>query len=255
MHFVLATPTSLARFETLRSRFDDGTRTTVHVARFRSSEIRARIAQVQPHEPLVDWCSREGVADAMVGGFFIRAEGVALGELRIAGGTCRHVPFAEPWNLRRSCVHIEDGGVALAPRDALPTHPEGDLLQAGPMLVEGGRTLIRDGEDPEGFSAGSHQFDSDITAGRYPRAAFGLDGDHAVAVVCDGRGPHDAGLTLRELAETMLQLGVQRAINLDGGGSATLVCGGSLRNRPREQHGVEIAGGRAVSTALVFEPR
>ena len=40
--------------------------------------------------------------------------------------------------------------------------------------------LVRDGElgapgvDVEGFSAGPRQFDSDITAGRYPRAALGV---------------------------------------------------------------------------------
>jgi len=42
------------------------------------------------------------------------------------------------------------------------------------------------------------------------------------------------------------------AINLDGGGSTSLVCAGRLRNRPREAHGIVLPGGRAVSTALVF---
>jgi exopolysaccharide biosynthesis protein len=49
--------------------------------------------------------------------------------------------------------------------------------------------------------------------------------------------------------------GAESAINLDGGGSTTLVCDGVMRNVPRETHGVEIAGGRAVSTALVFAAR
>jgi len=44
------------------------------------------------------------------------------------------------------------------------------------------------------------------------------------------------------------------AINLDGGGSASLVFDGRLINRPREDHGVELAGGRPLSTALVFDP-
>ena len=45
------------------------------------------------------------------------------------------------------------------------------------------------------------------------------------------------------------------ALNLDGGGSTSLVCGGALRNVPREEHGVVLPGGRAVSTALVFRSR
>jgi hypothetical protein len=40
-----------------------------------------------------------------------------------------------------------------------------------------------------------------------------------------------------------------------GCGSASLVHGGVLRNRPRDQHGVDLLEGRAVRTAIVFEPR
>ena len=68
------------------------------------------------------------------------------------------------------------------------------------MLVAGGRSLIHSGEDAEGFSAGSRQFDSDITAGRYPRAALGLSGRELIAIVSEGRADDEAGLTMAELA-------------------------------------------------------
>jgi exopolysaccharide biosynthesis protein len=58
-----------------------------------------------------------------------------------------------------------------------------------------------------------------------------------------------------EMAEALVALGAVRAINLDGGGSTSLVCGGRLRNRPREEHGIALPGGRPVSTALVLTPR
>jgi exopolysaccharide biosynthesis protein len=112
-----------------------------------------------------------------------------------------------------------------------------------------------DGEDPEGFSAASDQFDSDITAKRHPRAALGVADEMLLAVVCDGRASDDAGLSLGELADLMASLGAGEAINLDGGGSASLVCDGRLLNRPREQDGTDIPGGRAVSTALAISPR
>ena len=115
--------------------------------------------------------------------------------------------------------------------------------------------MIADGEDPEGFSAGAHQFDSDITQGRYPRAALAVAGDRLLAVACDGRTPDDAGMTLVELADALIDLGASEAINLDGGGSASLVHHGRLRNRPREEHGVDLLGGRPVVTAIVFDPR
>ena len=40
-----------------------------------------------------------------------------------------------------------------------------------------------------------------------------------------------------ELAEALVALGARTALNLDGGGSTSLVCAGRLRNVPREDHG------------------
>jgi exopolysaccharide biosynthesis protein len=60
---------------------------------------------------------------------------------------------------------------------------------------------------------------------------------------------------MAELADAMAGLGAERAINLDGGGSASLVVGGRLRNIPREEHGKELVGGREIATALRFVAR
>ena len=70
-----------------------------------------------------------------------------------------------------------------------------------------------------------------------------------------GRADDEAGLTLGELAEVLVALSARHALNLDGGGSTSLVCGGALRNVAREKHGAELVGGRAISTALVFRAR
>jgi exopolysaccharide biosynthesis protein len=53
----------------------------------------------------------------------------------------------------------------------------------------------------------------------------------------------------------MAALGAETALNLDGGGSASLVSGGRLRNRPRGGYELPETGGRPVSTALAFLPR
>jgi exopolysaccharide biosynthesis protein len=73
-----------------------------------------------------------------------------------------------------------------------------------------------------------------------------------VAVAVDGRSRHDAGLTLLELARLMVAMGCEQAINLDGGGSTSLVSGGLLRNVPRAGYERLEPGGRPLSTALVF---
>jgi hypothetical protein len=233
----------------------DGATTTAHVRVHDRSATETRLVVLRRPEPLAAWCARSGISDAIVGGFFVRPSCLPLGEVRTHGVKRRSVPFDAPWSSVRSCVHVEGGRMGVAPRGELPARPRGDLLQAGPMLVRDGRVMVVDGHDPEGFAAGHGQFDSDITAGRYPRAAVGVGHDTILAVACDGRSPDDAGVTLGELAEVMLQLGASSAINLDGGGSTSLVSGGRLVNRPREAHGVEVAGGRPVVTALAFSVR
>jgi hypothetical protein len=211
---------------------------------------------IEPPSTLLAWCAENGAEHAMIGGFYMRPGGPPLGDLQIGGRAHPTRPFDPPWDALRACVHADNGNVALAPRRELPARPPGDLLQAGPMLVAAGRSLIRRGHDPEGFSAGSRQFDSDITVGRYPRAALGLGGgEELIAVVGEGRADAEAGLTLAELAEAMVALGAVRAINLDGGGSASLVIGGRLRNTPREEHGKELVGGREIVTAVRFVAR
>jgi exopolysaccharide biosynthesis protein len=60
-------------------------------------------------------------------------------------------------------------------------------------------------------------------------------------------------MTLGELADVVVELGASAALNLDGGGSASLVYDRQLRNRPREQHGADLLDGRPVVTAVVFD--
>ena len=237
----------------LRLRLDDGDATTVHVARWDLRGTRVRIERLAAQQPVVEWCSGNGCQDALVGGFYTRPEGHPLGELRLRGRAVRHVPFSSPWNTTRASLHVADGAVSIARRDALPLDARGDLLQAGPLLVAGGRVVYHDGVDSEGFSSGADQFDSDITAARHPRAAIGIGEHELIAAVADGRSPRDAGVSLGELAQLMLRLGADAAMNLDGGGSASLVCDGQLRNRPREQHGIRLDRGRAVTTVIAFD--
>ena len=249
-----AVETARPTLERRRLRLADGAVTTVHVARFQRTEFGLRVVALQPCARVLDWCRRNEADHAIVGGFYMRPGGPALGDLWIDGQALATEPFDAPWHEQRACVHVAAGSVRLAPREALGDAPNGDLLHAGPMLVAGGSPLVEEGVDAEGFPAGSRQFDSDITAGRYPRAALGLSGRDLIAVVCDGRADEEAGLSMAELAWTMADLGAETAINLDGGGSASLVVGRALVNTPREEHGLELTGGREVATALQFAP-
>lgn len=240
------------RMASWRHELTDGAGTTVHIASYALRGAHPRVVLLDHPQSLAAWCADNHCSDAVIGGFFIRAEGVPLGELWVNGVQEESEPFDDPWAKRRACVSVERGRVRVAPRCELPAKPAGDLLQAGPLLVVDGTPAVFDGGDPEGFSSGARQFDSDITVGRYPRAALGITSERLVVLACDGRSEEDAGLTLAELAVLMADLGCLRAINLDGGGSTSLVLDGRLVNRPREEHGIELVAGRPVSTAIVL---
>lgn len=99
-----------------------------------------------------------------------------------------------------------------------------DAVAAGPRLVAAG--VPRVSTDEEGF------FGSYLKQ-PHPRTAAGRTADGAlILMVVDGRQAGSRGATLDELAELMVEVGAVDALNLDGGGSSTLVVNGSLVNRP-----------------------
>ena len=99
-----------------------------------------------------------------------------------------------------------------------------EAIGAGPMIVVDGSVYVTD--DEEVF------FGTSIPQ-RHPRTAAGItaDGD-LILLVVDGRQEVSIGVTLEELARLAISAGAQTALNLDGGGSSTLVVNGMLLNRP-----------------------
>ncbi|MGZ4447520.1 MAG: phosphodiester glycosidase family protein [Nocardioides sp.] len=82
------------------------------------------------------------------------------------------------------------------------------------MAISGNHVLIGDGVDVA--------LDDRTKA---PRTAIGIDRDtHELLIVAvDGRKRSSPGATMVELADLMQQLGADEALNLDGGGSTTMV--------------------------------
>lgn len=108
--------------------------------------------------------------------------------------------------------------------------------------ASGGNTLIVDnGEVCE--------FTNNIT-GKNPRTAMGLSpsGKTLVLVTIDGRQSDCAGFTQTDLANFMIALGCDKAINLDGGGSTTMVTVDRFTGQQTIQN--SITSQRAVSTAV-----
>ena len=99
------------------------------------------------------------------------------------------------------------------------------IVGGGPLLLWKGQRL----EKPEEESISKVFF-----LARHPRTAVGVRADGTLLfVTVDGRRPEESvGMSLPELTDLMLELGCVSAINLDGGGSTTMVVEGNVVNRP-----------------------
>lgn len=131
-----------------------------------------------------------------------------------------------------------------------------EAMAAGPRLLRDGRRLSYEA------------FDAAYGAARHPRTAVGLDARRRLAwlVTVDGRqSGFSDGASLDELTDILVSLGASDAINLDGGGSTTMVVesetGPVVLNRPihtavpgRERPSANHLGVRARARSDHFEP-
>ena len=96
-----------------------------------------------------------------------------------------------------------------------------NVLSFGPALLVDGKVALDERKE-----RGQAKADN-------PRTAIGIvDTLHYLFVVSDGRTKVSAGLSLRELAVVLQDLGATIAYNLDGGGSSTMVFQGRVVNKP-----------------------
>ncbi|WP_426242083.1 phosphodiester glycosidase family protein [Nocardioides sp. LHG3406-4] len=88
------------------------------------------------------------------------------------------------------------------------------LASSPTMAISGDRPLLTNG---------SRVVINDVLA--HPRTAIGIDADggKVLILVIDGRQSFSRGYTMVELANMMAALGAENALNLDGGGSSTMV--------------------------------
>ncbi|HBG01534.1 MAG TPA: hypothetical protein DDW87_08185, partial [Firmicutes bacterium] len=102
------------------------------------------------------------------------------------------------------------------------------------QIIGGGPRLVRDGRLE--ITGEEELFRDDILAGRAPRTAIGLTDDQKLLfVTVNGRQPNiSVGMTLHELGNLLIELGALQAMNLDGGGSTTMVIRDFVLNLPSD---------------------
>ncbi len=114
-------------------------------------------------------------------------------------------------------------------RTDLQLTPPVDVVSA----LGGGPRLVKDGKEFIPFAW--EWFTPHFYNLRTARTAVGITGPGKVVfVTVDARNGHNTGMSLHELAQLMIRLGARDAMNLDGGGSATMVVGGRLVNDPAD---------------------
>ena len=123
-------------------------------------------------------------------------------------------------------------------------------LRGAKMAIGGGPVLVRNGRAQKLDKPTSESYEFSSRSERHPRTAIGWNENDFFLVEVDGRQKSlSLGMTLEELSAYLLKLGCEEAINLDGGGSATLWCNGAVRNSPCD--GQE----RAIANSLIVVRR
>lgn len=197
---------------------------SAHVSRIDLRNDQIRIISSNESEKGMrtsDWARRNKTLVAINADYFDDKHqpiGLALGPCGVWEGTKD--------TRREGVVAIGKGRVEIS--------PQAEVLDPVPRWVDqavSGWPLIIDECTP--FSSRNLPGSDGFTRSPHPRTAVGLSGDgrYLYLVVVDGRNETHAGVTLARLAEFMhSELGVCRAINLDGGGSATMVVNGDVEN-------------------------
>ncbi len=124
----------------------------------------------------------------------------------------------------------------------------GDWARAD-YVIGGAGLLLENGKLLDDWSV--ERLRAGFTTERHPRTFVGTDAAGSIwLVTIDGRNPFvSLGMRFDELQMLARRLGLRNALNLDGGGSTTMVVKGEVVNHPSDP-----GGPRRVSDALlVFE--
>ena len=119
------------------------------------------------------------------------------------------------------------------------------LVGGWPRLIVNGRSIADSVDRLEGTFPR-------FSTTRHPRTGVGFSRDSSTLylITVDGRSESSSGMSLGEFASLMQALGVAQGLNLDGGGSTTLVIRGQVVNHPSDS-----TGERKVGNALLVTRR
>lgn len=240
----------------------------VHAVRLDLSRMRVELALARDTSPALErvdaMAARHGAIAAVNAGFFL-PRGRPAGLLKMDGR------LVAPGPNHRAAI-----GLAARPRAPVSIDRVTPTLTAalgwghvwpGAWFLTGGATspldwltaedaiggaglILSGGVEVDGWAA--ERVRDDFVTTRHPRTLAALDGDGRLWLLAiDGRQPgHSLGASFPALVALSRHLGFVDVVNLDGGGSTTMVVQGRIVNKPSD-----LTGPRAVSDALIVVPR
>ena len=121
--------------------------------------------------------------------------------------------------------------------------------------VVGGAGLLAEGRPRHRRTGRVERTSDSLRTVRHPRTMIGTDARGTIwLVTVDGRQPgYSVGVTIAELSDLALALGLTNALNLDGGGSTTMVVGGRDRE-PSVRRDRTADGQRRAARAATSRP-
>jgi len=209
------------------------------------SQVPFGLNSERPVDGLVLYTLAIGTSTPSAGGREFVLESVKPGEVALAIGDSIETRVREIRELGDTPLSPGILVLSASPGQAkrLPPMSVGDRIQLSTetipdlkgarMAIGGGPTLIRQGRPLRINSNSPESYEFSSMLERHPRTAVGWNQEYLYLVTVDGRQETlSVGMTLDELGEYLVGLGCTEAINLDGGGSATLWYGGKVRNSP-----------------------
>lgn len=187
--------------------------------------------------------TKAGAVGAINGGFYDPSTCTPMGMVKIDGKVFAYnSPFMEP-----------QATLGITPEDqaviaSWPTYKDWSAmlhaLGGHPNLVTDGVIDIWPNKD------------QDLYTGKHPRTAVGITSKGKLLLVTvDGRTEAGYGMTMKELAQYMIWLGANDAVNLDGGGSTTMFIKGmsinGIVNHPSDNKQADHFGERSVPDGLL----
>lgn len=130
--------------------------------------------------------------------------------------------FFRPFKYDQNSLPIKEGDRVKITSDP-PLGSKAQAYECGSWIVRNGQIVVRKYDAWVG-----------VMTNRDPRTVVGLKGENTVVLfTVDGRQPgYSAGLTGKELAETLLKYGIRDAAMLDGGASTEMIVNNKVVNRP-----------------------